>query len=70
MCFMKTPKIPDPAPIQEPPKIQDTNITKARTDQQQRLRASAGSQSTILTGGGSNMGAGSGLAQGKTVLGA
>lgn len=67
MCFMKTPDVPEPTPIQEPPQQQDTNVQKARNDSQQRLRAVAGSQSTILSAGGAAPA--SGMTQGKTLLG-
>lgn len=69
MCFMSTPDMPEPTPIQEPPQMQDDNVQKSRNDTQQRLRAAAGSQSTILSAGQSATPS-AGLAQGKTLLGA
>lgn len=55
MClFNSSQPSPEPAAIQQPAQVQDQNVTKARTDAEQRRRAMAGANSTILasnTGG-------------------
>lgn len=59
MCFSSGSSA-EPEPIQKPAEYSDPAVTAARTDNNKRQRAAAGSQSTILSrlmaplGGGSN----------------
>lgn len=48
MCFSSQ-ATPEPEPIQKPAEYSDQAVTKARTDNNQRQRAAAGAQSTILS---------------------
>lgn len=54
MCIGMTPKMRPPslpAAPPEPAKMTDTDVQRARTDEQARLRGMAGSGSTLLTAG-------------------
>jgi len=65
MCiFGSQPQSPEPQAIQQPAKLQDPNVQKAGQDAQKRLRAAAGSASTILTQGAQTV-----PTTGKTLLG-
>lgn len=47
MCFVKPP--PEPEAIQTPASIADPAVQQARVNQNDRAKAAAGSQSTILS---------------------
>lgn len=65
MCmFGSTPAAPEPQAIQKPAQVQDPNVQKAGQDAQKRIRAAAGSASTILTEGNQMV-----PTTGKTLLG-
>lgn len=65
MCiFGSQQATPEPQAIQQPATIQDPNVVKAGDDARKRLRAAAGSQSTVLTSGGGTV-----PQAGKTLLG-
>lgn len=65
MCiFGSQQAAPEPVAIQQPATLQDPNVQKAGDDARKRLRAAAGSSSTILTSGGGPV-----PSAGKTLLG-
>lgn len=64
MCVFGSQPTPEPVAIQQPARMQDPNVQTAKNDASKRLRAAAGSQSTILTGGGA-----AAPTTGKTLLG-